>query len=123
MQPGLLAISECAIHVPQRRRHDDPDAHKRPDYYQIQPGLWAVVHYALSPKNGWATAWQFPMFWADQGRWIAPHINGEAPDGTLLWGSREDAQFDLEHNYPPDEPFRAGRLSYPSYDQRRSGGR
>lgn len=94
----------------------------RPDVHEVGPGLWVVVHYAVSPKQGWPARWGWPMFWCDEGRWVAPFKGGSVPDEVLLWATAEDARFDLEANYPPDMPFRVGWLSFPSMDSRRQGG-
>lgn len=91
----------------------------RPGCHEVGPGLWAVVHYALSPKNGWPGRWAWPMFWSAEGHWNAPRRDGTVPDEALLWASEEDARFDLEANYPPGRPFRVGWLSFPSMDLRR----
>lgn len=89
-----------------------------PSACQAGPGYWVVVAYMLSPKNRMGHL-VFPMYWCDRHEWSAPDPDGDAPDGTLVWATSDNAYADLADHYPFDQPFRPGYMTYPSYDQRR----
>jgi len=119
VQLDLFNGELAPVAIPRRRPVGHRAGRGVPQYHQVLPGHWAVVHYALSPKQGWPEAWEFPMFWCERGRWCAPFVDGDVAEGTLAWATRADAQADLEANYPPGDPFCPSWLDFPSFDQRR----
>lgn len=122
MQPDLFDGEIAPLSIPRRRPVGDYADCYQPEYHQVEPGVWVVVHYARSPKTGWPENWEFPMFWGEGGAWSAPHVDGEIAPNTYAWRTRADARADVEDNYPPGRPILAGVSRFPSMDQRRKNG-
>ncbi len=122
IEAGDLFDGELApVEVPRRRPAGvDPPAGQvdggQPEFFQVEPGRWVVVVFALSPKQGWFENWRFPLYWGPHA-WIAS-IDDRVPDGVHLWASRADAAADLADCYPTGERFRPYPQRFPSRDQR-----
>lgn len=117
----LFAGELAPVACPRRRPADVHDDVYQPQFHQVLPGLWVIVVYARSPKNGWATRWEFPLFLGEDG-WVAPHDDGDVAPGTYAWDTRADAVAAFEQAHPDHTSggrFFPGLQRFPSMDQRR----